>query len=325
MFPAPTTFRKPPPKAFRPSLGFEHNHPIMTQKISENLLELSNWTRQSAARLNSRPITSILSLCMVLAIGATIAGFSQVAPTGAPTGSPTTAAVPTTLPVARTVTDTTGRKLEGTILSKDGTSIKFRRTSDGKEFDLTLDRLSTEDQAFIAGLVTPPVKKPTVLLERKEKTVQALLEAAGFDVTILSTVKRFEDIDGKPAATAHEYPDLDKLTDDEIKNFDIIWVIASMETTKQKDRFLQLIPACKVVVWRRNWKISKAKLLSNETTQESYTATTQEYIKSDGNVVFYNSENQKWNAKDGTKDVIKTHSEILEQAVAEAKKLMTTN
>ena len=55
----------------------------------------------------------------------------------------------------RTLTTADGRKLEGTILSKDVTSIQFRRTTDGKEFMLELSKLSAEDQAFIGTLHAP--------------------------------------------------------------------------------------------------------------------------------------------------------------------------
>ena len=46
-----------------------------------------------------------------------------------------------------------GRKLEGTIFSKDATSLQFRRTNDGKEFMLELNKLSSDDQKFIAAFI----------------------------------------------------------------------------------------------------------------------------------------------------------------------------
>ena len=67
----------------------------------------------------------------------------------------TPAATKNTLPAVRTMTAADGRKLEGTILSKDATSIQFRRTTDGKEFMLELSKLSAQDQAFIDTLHAP--------------------------------------------------------------------------------------------------------------------------------------------------------------------------
>ena len=64
----------------------------------------------------------------------------------------TPVATKNTLPAVRTMTAADGRKLEGTILSKDATSIQFRRTTDGKEFMLELSKLSSDDQKFIAEL-----------------------------------------------------------------------------------------------------------------------------------------------------------------------------
>lgn len=67
------------------------------------------------------------------------------------------------LPVLRALTSTAGRKLEGTIIAKSGVDIKFRRTTDGKEFTLPIDKLSADDQIFVAGLevsTTPDIAKP---------------------------------------------------------------------------------------------------------------------------------------------------------------------
>ena len=67
----------------------------------------------------------------------------------------TPVATKNTLPAVRTMTAADGRKLERTILSKDATSIQFRRTTDGKELMLELSKLSAEDQAFIGTLQAP--------------------------------------------------------------------------------------------------------------------------------------------------------------------------
>jgi hypothetical protein len=105
------------------------------------------------------------------------------------------------LPISRTVVDSTGRKLEGTIIGKDADSIQFRRSSDGKEFDLPLAKLSAGDQKFVANLETqaatihPPSRnKPLRLLYAVPHdavlvgdfyTLQAL-EKLGYLVTLTS-------------------------------------------------------------------------------------------------------------------------------------------
>jgi hypothetical protein len=58
------------------------------------------------------------------------------------------------LPLDREITDTAGRKLNGTITAKSETGLKFRRTSDGKEFDIPLDKLSVIDRMFLG--IDPP-------------------------------------------------------------------------------------------------------------------------------------------------------------------------
>lgn len=103
-------------------------------------------------------LTRMLSL-VIIAIIASTSGFAQEAAPSQPTASPAPATI-TPFPVTRSVTDSAGRKLEGAILSKDADSIRFRRTSDGKEFDLPLDKLSPVDQSFIATLKAPATTLP---------------------------------------------------------------------------------------------------------------------------------------------------------------------
>ena len=63
-------------------------------------------------------------------------------------------AQPPTLPVEREITDAQGRQMAGTVLTINGGSIKFRRASDGKEFDIALDKLSVPDRMFLN--IDPP-------------------------------------------------------------------------------------------------------------------------------------------------------------------------
>ena len=271
-------------------------------------------------------ITRTLSLAMAAAI-ATTAGFAQE--------TPPPSATATTLPVQRTLTDTTGRKIDVTITEKTATAIKAKRVSDGKEFSFELAKLSADDQAFVTGVVAAPVKKPTVLLVSKNDKIQTLLEKAGFDVTLPLTTNSVKEPDGQRVASAIIF--LEKLPDDELKKFDIIWAnewtegwmttenatLNNGRTTRQADRVLNLVATGKLVVWNLYWKSSRKKLLAKEYTDHGL-AITKEYMQSEENVISYNWEIRKWDAKTGSNPVVETHPEILDQVIAEAKKLSVT-
>lgn len=271
------------------------------------------------------------SLCMVGAIAATIAGFSQTQPTEAPT-APTVAVAPvvepvvalgTTMPVQRTLTDTAGRKLDVTIFEKSATAIRARRTSDAKEFELPLDKLSVEDQAFIAGLVAAPAQKPTVLLIWEDKNLQEVLEKAGFATTIPAVEKRFEAPSGNPAQIAYDYPAVEKITDEELKKFNVIWM-NDYVGHKQTDRFKSLVASGHTVMWKHDTMTSKTKFLAREHPGHVKKAPYSAYMKAYGNVVFYNSQTRVWDKKDEAYRDAEMHPEILDQVIAEAKKLMAT-
>ncbi len=59
-------------------------------------------------------------------------------------------------PIDRTLTDTQGRSITATIIGRDSDSITIVRHSDGKRFDLPLDRLSPPDREQIAKLPLAP-------------------------------------------------------------------------------------------------------------------------------------------------------------------------
>lgn len=65
-------------------------------------------------------------------------------------------------PLERTVTDTRGRPLEGTILGKSNGSIAMKRSSDDKEFVIVLSKLSEADQKFFSEMADykPVLLKP---------------------------------------------------------------------------------------------------------------------------------------------------------------------
>lgn len=55
-------------------------------------------------------------------------------------------------PVERSLTDSQGRQIDGSILGKGGKSIAFRKSSTPGFFLIDVDRLSEADQKFISGL-----------------------------------------------------------------------------------------------------------------------------------------------------------------------------
>lgn len=127
----------------------------------------------------------LLPLALAVAISTTIAGFSQVAQP--PPAAPSAPATVVSLPTDRTLTDTGGRKIEVTILDKTATGIKAELN--GKTFNIALNTLTAEDQAFIAGCKTyvPPSKKLlyviTDTLLPADHTNVELLKTAGYTVT----------------------------------------------------------------------------------------------------------------------------------------------
>lgn len=93
----------------------------------------------------------------------------------------------TELPIQRTLTDTSDRKLDVTILEKEDAALKVRRTSDGKVFSLALDKLSAEDREFAHSLqATPPAAAPDVgtILSGETARAQIEISVCGTPVTL---------------------------------------------------------------------------------------------------------------------------------------------
>lgn len=72
------------------------------------------------------------------------------------------------LPVHRVLTDTSGRKLDATILERTATDIKCTRTSDGVEFSIALAKLSLADRRFLAELDKPALVPPLAPTNQKQ-------------------------------------------------------------------------------------------------------------------------------------------------------------
>jgi hypothetical protein len=67
-----------------------------------------------------------------------------------------------TIPVRWTLTDLDGRTVDAMIVGRNDTSITLVRTSDGKRFELAMDRLSESDRKRVGELdkKTAPTKHP---------------------------------------------------------------------------------------------------------------------------------------------------------------------
>jgi hypothetical protein len=294
----------------------------------------------TARKAFTHPITSILSLCVVAGIAATLASFSQ---TSEPTVAPTIAIALTaqTMPVARTLTSADGRTIEVTILSKSDTAIKAKK-ADGKEFEIALDKLSDADKAFVAGLTSPPVKQLRVLLIGKDPTLQEKLKKAEFEIVGPSEYKEVTDKNGVKKSSTIIY--LEKMTDADLKHFDVIWVTCwnsacyslsnakgeSIKTvtdeTTQTERLLKLLADGKLVVWECSFRTTKMNFIKNgggDRVKNGFGYQQDKpYIKTQDNTIFYNWILEKWDAATGGTPLVSSNPEILDQVIIEVKKLI---
>jgi hypothetical protein len=250
----------------------------------------------------------LLELALVcLALATAAPSYSQAAPVN-------------TMPIPRTLTSTDGRKMDVIITEKTATGIKAKRATDQKEFELELARLSAEDQTFVAGLV---MKKYTVFMTAHDKDLKDRLEKAGFKVTMPPTAK-----ENGNRANGGSMEFFEKITDDELKKFDLIWASSWGEMfmlkrgDQQADRLHQLAATGRPTVWKMKWKMSKKSFIEKENPSEGGRATSKEYTQSDGNVILYNWQINQWDQKTGSTPVVAEHPEILDQTIAEARKIL---
>ncbi len=81
------------------------------------------------------------------------AGDTAAVGTDAAPGSDPEAAPPLpSFPFERTLIDSQGRELPATVMAKKGSDLAIRRTSDGKEYTLSLNLLSQADKDFFSRL-----------------------------------------------------------------------------------------------------------------------------------------------------------------------------
>ena len=275
----------------------------------------SNTTPRDAEWLIKQTFSSILSLCLVVAISATIAGFSE----------PETPSNGETMPVTHIVTDITGRKLEGTILSKNPNSIQFSRTSDGKKFTLELNKLSAEDQAFINKLTVAPVKKPRLFLMANNSAELKVILEKNFEVTVAQTEKVAERNDGAPLDKMYEYPYFGDMTDNQISDFDVIWKDSVLMQIKNEERIRKIAKTFQgaFVFAKAGPTTRKAYFtpLSDKERGKHDKRGTKAYIITDKNMIFFNIDNSKYDREYGLKEIDR-HPEIYGQASDEAIRIL---
>lgn len=120
----------------------------MKNTLKDRLKVISAKIRGNTSGVFNRPITSIPLLCLVACIALTPASLAQTSEKTTPAAVADTVR---TMPVERTITDTKGRSMEGTITGKTDTQVSFVR-KDGQKLQITLDSLSKNDRWFIDKL-----------------------------------------------------------------------------------------------------------------------------------------------------------------------------
>lgn len=136
----------------------------MKTSLEQKLQEASAKAKANAQQRCKGPVTSILSLCMVAGIAATIASFSQ--PMTSRLGPATE---------ERVLTSKSGNSIKFRLVEKGDDSIVANRSTDGKRFVITLDSLSDADQEFIRAWTPGGVKaEPLKTINTPEKVFLAL-------------------------------------------------------------------------------------------------------------------------------------------------------
>jgi len=213
---------------------------------------------------------------------------------------------PPTMPVERTITNTKGQTLEGTIISKTDTSISLQIKASKKTVDIKLDQLSADDQAFISTLVDKKTIKPTVLFLLNQDyadtdEIRGWLTNNGFDVRIgLMTANGYGPISYKMPETV-AYIKVDRL--EVIDQFDIVW-FHRFETYESKGKedmshfaFYNRRNEQKkiVVIPTREDMTQKSRFVSGEEYYRRATLASAKserdipFVRTSDNIIFYSS------------------------------------
>lgn len=253
-------------------------------------------------------------LCVVGICAATGISYAQTSDTPKAEVAATAANV---MPVGRTMTSADGRTIEVVIVAKTATGIKAKK-SDGKEFEIDLGKLSDADRAFVATLVEPPVKKPKLLFigghegagPKHTELIVGKLTSAGFDVRVETSVGG-KDANGIPTRT---WPRIDKLSDQEIKDYDVIW-----EDAGPRKRLLTLVSTYQgIIVMHASSSVSLKDFLADQTGGK---INNTPFVAVNKNLIRYSYREVKWTSKETA--VGPVQPEFIDQAIAEVQKLLS--
>jgi hypothetical protein len=260
------------------------------------------------------------SLCLLAGFSATLVSFSQTIETPVIQEAALTAQF--VMPVARTLTSADGRKMDVVILSKTATGIKAKRT-DGKEVELTLDKLSDADKAFVSGLVVSPVKKPTLLYigyDEKPGTILKIndlivekLKTAGFEVHIELKVST-KTPEGRSTSS---WPGIENMLNDQIKAFDVVW-----EQSGPRERLLAIYPTYQGVMVMHEVGDHNLKDFLADRGKSIFNAKP--HVEVNDNLVRYDYRTSTWEKKDegGTYKHGPIQPEFIDKAIAETQKIL---
>jgi hypothetical protein len=237
---------------------------MKNSSIIDQLNLLSEKSRKLAEKINKKTQLGITSLAIVLISAAILGGFSQVVEIPAD-------AKEIQLPLEKTLTDSKGRELAGTILEKTENGIMFQRSTDLKKFEINKQLLSTKDQLLVEKLVN---KKPSILLvqsvgnapRESNKDLIESFEKLGFEITIGNVMDKSnthpKDLDLRDQVyKGRDYIYLYPI--DKIDNYDVVWIY-EMSWEKDDKEF-----SMAAIVRRRNKNGEMILIASNSTSKSS--------------------------------------------------------
>ena len=228
---------------------------------------------------------------------------------------PATTPAATTFPLDHTITDSQGRKMDVTLTGKTENTVKFTRKSDGKEFEVELEKISEDDRKYVAGLKVPPTKKPSLLFIGQgnlssNNLVIDKLKSAGFAVQCIYSQNVTMNGIGTMA-----WPGLEEMSDEQLKGFDVIWAAYA-----PRQRVLPYLPAAKAMVFNVPEKSALKEFLENR-EETSYNSSP--YVKTDENLIRYNAQVITWESKTGSYKRGEIQAEIVDKVIVETQKLLT--
>jgi hypothetical protein len=201
----------------------------------------------------------------------------------APAAAETPAVPAVTLPAERTLTSADGRQMAGSVLSKSDSGIKFRRTSDNKEFEIPLDKLSAEDRTWVDNATMPAPRKLRVLVLDKENPQRypefELFKKHGCEVVFSGNDEESENR-WKPA-------DIEKIPQEEMLKYDIIW---TDKNTNNPDKLITTLKQFGGVAVVHDYRMgmTRRKFLDDGVvTTKKHNPAYNPYVRDSVNFVFY--------------------------------------